>query len=535
MSPAVVPAATYRLQFNTAFTFDDATARRRLPRSPRHFALLCVELLQGGPGQHARLRRRRSDAAESGDRRRDSYDRWIGTLRAHRHGPHPRPGAEPHGHRAVGEPVVAGRARERPELAVRAVLRHRLASAEARARRQGAAPDSRRSVRRGARAAGDHARVRDGAFRARYYDTVLPIAPDTYDRILGIDADALLAEHRREPTTASSSTASSPPSGTCPARDAQTPELRAERDREKEVVKRRLAALTTASPARARAHSSARSRALNGDGRQAAQLRPPRRAAERAVVSARALARRLRGDQLPPVLRHQRARGAADGRSRRSSNGRTRSPSSCCATAHRRLRIDHVDGLYDPGDYLHRLQARAREVRPDLFSDDRRLYLVVEKILGPTSSCRRGRSTARPATSSSSASTACSSTAATSARSTTRSSASRGCATPFREIRLPQQAADSSHEHVERHQLARAPAESLLRAEPPLPRLHAQQPDYAMREIIACFPVYRTYVNEREPTSATHDRRYIEHAVSAAKRRNPRHPAVVFDFVRGCC
>ena len=28
----------------------------------------------------------------------------------------------------------------------------------------------------------------------------------------------------------------------------------------------------------------------------------------------------------------------------------------------------------------------------------------------------------------------------------------------------------------------------------------------AMREIIACFPVYRTYVNEREPTSSARDR-----------------------------
>src|SRR5204863_5414574 len=45
------------------------------------------------------------------------------------------------------------------------------------------------------------------------------------------------------------------------------------------------------------------------------------------------------------------------------------------------IRIDHVDGLYDPGDYLERLQARAREVRPDLFSDERGLYLLVEKIL----------------------------------------------------------------------------------------------------------------------------------------------------------
>ena len=31
---------------------------------------------------------------------------------------------------------------------------------------------------------------------------------------------------------------------------------------------------------------------------------------------------------------------------------------------------------------------------------------------------------------------------------------------------------------------------------------------------------------------SAHDRRYIEHAVREAKRRNPRHPAVVFDFIR---
>ena len=45
------------------------------------------------------------------------------------------------------------------------------------------------------------------------------------------------------------------------------------------------------------------------------------------------------------------------------------------------FRIDHVDGLFDPGDYLRRLQERARALRPDLFTD-RPLFLVVEKILG---------------------------------------------------------------------------------------------------------------------------------------------------------
>jgi (1->4)-alpha-D-glucan 1-alpha-D-glucosylmutase len=56
---------------------------------------------------------------------------------------------------------------------------------------------------------------------------------------------------------------------------------------------------------------------------------------------------------------------------------------------------------------------------------------------------------------------------------------------------------------------------------------------YAMREIIAAFPVYRTYVNGRETEVSDHDRRYIEHAATEARRRNPRHPRIVFDFIRG--
>ncbi len=46
------------------------------------------------------------------------------------------------------------------------------------------------------------------------------------------------------------------------------------------------------------------------------------------------------------------------------------------------FRIDHVDGLYDPGDYLGRVQQRAQERRPEMYAADRPLYVVVEKILG---------------------------------------------------------------------------------------------------------------------------------------------------------
>ena len=120
--------------------------------------------LCGGSRQPPRLRRRRPHAAQSGHRHRRGVlgvDRCAARAR---HGPRPGPRAEPHGHRQVGEPLVAGRARKRTELALRPLLRHRMASGQGRAGRQGADPDPRRSVRRGARATGAALEYRDGAF-----------------------------------------------------------------------------------------------------------------------------------------------------------------------------------------------------------------------------------------------------------------------------------------------------------------------------------------------------------------------------------
>jgi (1->4)-alpha-D-glucan 1-alpha-D-glucosylmutase len=54
----------------------------------------------------------------------------------------------------------------------------------------------------------------------------------------------------------------------------------------------------------------------------------------------------------------------------------------------------------------------------------------------------------------------------------------------------------------------------------------------ALKEVIACFPVYRTYVDGRAPEIALQDRACIEVAVAFAKRRNPAKSPLVFDFVR---
>ena len=51
----------------------------------------------------------------------------------------------------------------------------------------------------------------------------------------------------------------------------------------------------------------------------------------------------------------------------------------------------------------------------------------------------------------------------------------------------------------------------------------------ALTEVVACFPVYRTYVTPKRV--GTEDRRYVEWAVTAAKRRNPVADPAIFDFV----
>jgi (1->4)-alpha-D-glucan 1-alpha-D-glucosylmutase len=54
----------------------------------------------------------------------------------------------------------------------------------------------------------------------------------------------------------------------------------------------------------------------------------------------------------------------------------------------------------------------------------------------------------------------------------------------------------------------------------------------AIRETIACFPVYRTYIGEADVHISESDRLSIERAVSRAKRKNPATNASVFDFIR---
>ena len=54
----------------------------------------------------------------------------------------------------------------------------------------------------------------------------------------------------------------------------------------------------------------------------------------------------------------------------------------------------------------------------------------------------------------------------------------------------------------------------------------------ALREVIACFPVYRTYIRIDTQRPDDQDERYIRAAIKIAKRRNPATSGSVFDFIQ---
>jgi (1->4)-alpha-D-glucan 1-alpha-D-glucosylmutase len=370
----------------------------------------------------------------------------------------------------------------------------------------------------------------DGAFRVSYGDNRLPIAPGTYNQILGTGSGVLLDVLGIDSDEAMEFLSIMTAIRHLPSRNTDDPELRAESDREKEVIKRRVAALSQRS-AQVRDHIARVVDIFNGQKGQpdsfdrldrllsSQAYRPAhwRVAAEQINyrrffdINDLAAIRMEDSDVFERVHAYVFdliRRGAIDG-----------------------LRIDHVDGLYDPGDYLQRLQARAQTVRPDLYSNDRPLHVVVEKILeageelpqwpvaGTTGYDFLAQANGLFVDQRNEAALNSVYERFTRGRARFRDLAYQG-----KELVL--RFSMASELNVLAHALNRFSERSRYVRDFTLNSL-----THAIREIIACFPVYRTYVNPREPVSER-DREYVERATLEAKRRNPHQPAAVFDFVR---
>ena len=415
------------------------------------------------------------------------------------------------------------------------------ASAEAGAPRARCSCRSSAPVRRGARARRARARPRGRRVLRRYYERRLPagsahhwLRSSTRRRRA---TRALPEDDPRLQELESIVTGPAPPAR---ARTRPTPTRREERAREKEVIKRRLAALVPRTCAEIAEAIDAAVAELNGTPGDPRELRRARRAscASRAtasrywrVATEEINYRRFFDINELAAIRMERP-AVFDARARAPpSPDRARGASTG-------LRLDHTDGLYDPHAYFAKLQERAGEALPRRADAPRRRQTALR---GGREDPRARRAAARrladrrhhrlrvPSArvnglwvdrAAEAALTAPLRSASPATRrpspSTARAASAPSCARSLSsEIHMLAQRA-RAHRRGATGARATSRSPSLHRAPSPRPSLR--------------FPVYRTYVRadgSREPD----DERTSRRATRLARRRNPAISASVFDFL----
>jgi len=366
-----------------------------------------------------------------------------------------------------------------------------------------------------------------GSFALRYHEHRFPLDPRSYPELLA-RAEALLADAGARAALSSLAAAF----GHLPVRDAPGAGALAERARDKEIHKGRLARLAGRQAAVAAAIDAALS-ALNAatarDALHALLEAQPWRLAYWRVASDEINYRRFFDINDLAALRmeneqvfeatHARvlelaARGMVDG-----------------------LRIDHPDGLYDPAQYFRRLQeGYARRAGVALPERDaagrpaRPLYVVAEKIVAPHEDVPEswhvhGTTGYRFAMV---VNGVLVDTAAQGKLERIWRAFSRQDE-PFAEL------AYEGKRAIMRGALASeltVLAAALLR----IARADWRTRDFtfntlrqALAEVAACMPVYRTYIVD---SPSAQDLRYVNWAVAHARRRSRAADVSIFDFVR---
>src|SRR6201993_4012291 len=196
------------------------------------------------------------------------------------------------------------------------------------------------------------------------------------------------------------------------------------------------------------------------------------------------------------------------------------------------LRIDHPDGLYLPREYFEKLQQRcAKALETALPKDGRAIYMLAEKILTGSEMLRkdwRVHGTTGYDFANQVAQLLVDSSTETAITKTFHRFI--GHSVPFGHLLYAKK--------LQIMKLSLANDVDVLGNM--LDRLSEQNRWYrdftlealsrAVRETIACFPVYRTYLAPVQPVTEE-DRQIVEHAIAAAKRRNPGIDESIFNYL----
>lgn len=358
-----------------------------------------------------------------------------------------------------------------------------------------------------------------GSFSLHYYEHRLPLDPATYPAIFD-PPEAHPPDTEDEQDFASLLGAF----GSLPTTSETGETLRATRYRDKEATKRRLARLCERSPV-VRERIDAALRAINGDARHAGSFGALHRLLE--AQPYRLASWRVAGDEINyrrffdvnslAALRVERPEVFAD------THHRIREWLD--AGFVQGLRIDHPDGLYDPREYFERLQALRAPREPA-----EPLYVVVEKILASYEKLRDDW--------------AVSGTTGYEFGALVTAWLTDGAGeTPLDSayaFYLDREPVYDDIVHASRvHMMSTSLAAEIAVLAAQLDRLaqrHRHTRDFtasslrnALVEVIACFPVYRTYITRAGLVDE--DRAVIERAINMARARSRVTDSSVYDFV----
>src|SRR5437773_5846799 len=369
-----------------------------------------------------------------------------------------------------------------------------------------------------------------GSFSLTYFDHVFPIAPGTYRYILELALENL-AELREEDFYAEFQSILTALEY-LPRRTETDPERIKERAREKEIIKKRLE-------------------------RRCAEAPQVQRAIEKAVETINGhIGDPRRFDRLDELLNAQSYRLAFWRVAAEEINYRRFFDVNDLAAirvelprvfdaVHRLvlelvsigavsgLRIDHPDGLYLPREYFSKLQQRcAKALGIGLPRDGRAIYMIAEKILTSSEKLRKDWPV-HGATGYDFANDVVQLLVDSSPEAAVTKTFHRfiGHSVPFGHLLyakklLVMKFALANDVDVLGNMLDRLSERNRWYRDFTLEALSR-----TVRETIACFPVYRTYVEPDQPVSEE-DEQIVERAIAAAKRRNPAMEESIFNFLR---
>jgi (1->4)-alpha-D-glucan 1-alpha-D-glucosylmutase len=365
-----------------------------------------------------------------------------------------------------------------------------------------------------------------GEFSILYHQHRFPVDPVEYPRILGLQIERLKEKLGDTSEDFLELQSVSTAFRHLPGRRGLTPEQRAERTREKEVQKRRLAALCARSP-EVRDFLISAVAAFNGNPANPATF-----------------------DNLHELIKAQayrlaQWRAAADDINYRRFFDINDLAALCMEnktvfdSTHRfildlvaqgkvnGLRIDHPDGLFDPTKYFCQLQEKLREA---VQGQDRCIYVIAEKILTGKETLRKDWPI-------------CGTTGYEFANLVNGLFVDQSATGKM--ARIYRSFGGSAHEFSDlvyacKKQILKAVLASELNVLANLlsriALANRHTCDFtlnslrsALGEVIASFPVYRTYVTGTEISSQ--DRSYIEQAVAAGRKRSNAADLSVFDFI----